>query len=224
MTRASSQKTTVLLIEDDPWVAQINSQMVSSIAGFEVVGIARTIRDAKKMILALYPQLLLVDVYLPDGNGLEFLHHLRQERIQFDAMMITADNDHASVQNALRDGVCDYLIKPFERSRLEIALERYSARYRLPHEKHLNQDRIDHLLGHKLEPDLPKGIDPHKLEQIKTLLRSQNRAWSAEEIATGIGISRVTAWRYLEHLCSSHWAVLESDQSGTGRPVKRYRI
>ncbi len=221
LTRAATQ---VLLIEDDPWVAQINAQMVSSIAGFEVVGLARTIRDAKKRVLELYPQLLLIDVYLPDGNGLDFLHQLRQERIQFDAMMITADNDHASVKNALSDGVFDYLIKPFERSRLEMALERYATRHQWQNEKQLNQAKIDHLLGHKFEPDLPKGIDPHKLEQIKAILRLQNRAASAEEIAVSIGISRVTAWRYLEYLCSTNWAILENDQSGTGRPVKRYRI
>jgi response regulator of citrate/malate metabolism len=83
----------VFLIEDDPWVAEVNAQMISSINGFEVQGTARTIRDAKKQILELFPQLLLVDVYLPDGNGLELLHQLRHERIQFDAMMITAAND-----------------------------------------------------------------------------------------------------------------------------------
>jgi response regulator of citrate/malate metabolism len=215
--------TSVYLLEDDPWVAQINAQMVSSIAGFNVVGSSRTIRQAHKEILELHPQLLLLDIYLPDGSGLEFLHTLRAARIEFEAMMITADNDTTSVQHALMDGVFDYLIKPFERSRLETAFERYTTRHQWQSDKHLSQAKIDHLLGHNLEPNLPKGIDPNKLEQIKTLLRTQTQTLSAEEIAGSLGISRVTAWRYLEYLCSSNWAVLENDQSGTGRPVKRYK-
>jgi response regulator of citrate/malate metabolism len=213
----------VFLIEDDPWVAQVNAQMISSIAGFEVQGMARTIRDAKKQILELFPQLLLVDVYLPDGNGLELVHQLRHERVQFDAMMITAANDAISVRLALSDGVFDYLIKPFERSRLETALERYKTRHQWQNERQLNQAKIDHLLGRNLAPDLPKGIDAHKLELIKHWLRANASPISAEEISSQIGISRVTAWRYLEYLCQTGWAVLENDQSGNGRPVKRYR-
>jgi response regulator of citrate/malate metabolism len=213
----------VFLIEDDPWVSQVNAQMISSINGFEVQGTARTIHDAKKQILELFPQLLLVDVYLPDGNGLELLHQLRHERIQFDAMMITAANDATSVRLALSDGVFDYLIKPFERSRLETALERYRTRHQWQNGQQLNQAKIDHLLGRTLTPDLPKGIDASKLEQVKHCLRANNTLVSAEQIAVQIGISRVTAWRYLEYLCQTGWAVLENDQSGNGRPVKRYR-
>ncbi len=215
--------TTVYLLEDDPWVTQINAQMVSSIAGFKVIGTARTIRQAHQEILELHPQLLLLDIYLPDGSGLEFLHTLRAARLEFEAMMITADNNTHSVRHALMDGVFDYLIKPFERSRLETALERYNTRHQSQSQAHLSQAKIDHLFNQNLEPNLPKGIDPNKLEQIKTLLRLQTQTLSAEEIAGSLGISRVTAWRYLEYLCSSNWAVLENDQSGTGRPVKRYK-
>jgi response regulator of citrate/malate metabolism len=213
----------VYLLEDDPLVAQINAHMVESIAGFEVVGAARTVRQAKKEILELYPDLLLLDVYLPDGSGLELLHELRGLRHSVVAMMITAANDRDSVQKALSDGVVDYLVKPFERPRLEAALERFVLHKKIQAESRLTQDSIDQLLGHKLEPELPKGIDPHKLEQVKTTLRSAAHLSSAEEVAAALGISRVTAWRYLEHLCATGWARLETEQAGAGRPTKRYR-
>lgn len=213
----------VFLVEDDPLVSQVNAQMISSIAQFEVIGTARTIRQAKNQILELQPQLLLVDIYLPDGSGLELLHFLRRERLHFEAMMITAANDTASVKKALEQGVFDYLTKPFERARLELALERYLTRQQIQNTQILSQASIDHVLGYTLEPDLPKGIDAQKLEQIKALLRQTSVAQSAEEIAGSIGISRVTAWRYLEFLCSINWALLENDQSGTGRPIKRYQ-
>jgi response regulator of citrate/malate metabolism len=213
----------VYLLEDDPLVAQVNAQMVASIAGFEVVGMARTVRQAKKEILELYPDLLLLDVYLPDGSGLDLLHELRSQRHGVMAMMITAANDRTSVQQALSDGVLDYLVKPFERSRLEVALERFLQHQKIQAEARLSQDSIDTLLGHKLESELPKGIDPHKLEQVKTALRSAVLPKSAEDVAATLGISRVTAWRYLEHLCATGWVRLETDQGGAGRPTKRYR-
>jgi response regulator of citrate/malate metabolism len=213
----------VFLVEDDPLVCQVNAQMISSIPQFEVIGTARTIRQAKQQILEIQPELLLIDIYLPDGNGLELLHDLRRERLHFEAMMITAANDTESVKKALEQGVFDYLTKPFERARLEQALERYLTRQHIQNAKNLSQASIDHVLGYTLEPDLPKGIDPNKLEQIKTKLRQNVSSQSAEEIAGSIGISRVTAWRYLEYLCSTNWAALENDQSGTGRPIKRYK-
>jgi response regulator of citrate/malate metabolism len=213
----------VYLLEDDPLVAQINAQMVGSIVGFEVIGMARTVRQAKKEILELYPDLLLLDVYLPDGNGLDLLHQLRTQRQNVVAMMITAANDSASVQQALSDGVLDYLVKPFERARLETALERFVLHQKIQTESRLTQKSIDALLGHRLEQGLPKGIDAQKLEQVKTMLRGAAQAKSAEDVAVGLGISRVTAWRYLEHLCSTAWARLETEQSGAGRPTKRYK-
>jgi response regulator of citrate/malate metabolism len=213
----------VYLLEDDPLVAKINAQMVGSIAGFEVVGMARTVRQAKKEILELYPDLLLLDIYLPDGSGLDLLHELRSQRHGVVAMMITAANDRDSVQKALSDGVLDYLVKPFERPRLEVALERFLLHQKIQAEARLSQQSIDALLGHKPEPDLPKGIDQHKLEQVKTTLRGAAQPNSAEDVAAALGISRVTAWRYLEHLCAAGWARLETEQAGAGRPTKRYR-
>jgi response regulator of citrate/malate metabolism len=215
--------TRVYLLEDDPLVAQINAQMVGSIAGFEVIGMARTVRQARKEILEFFPDLLLLDVYLPDGNGLELLHELRTQRQNVVAMMITAANESFTVQRALSDGVLDYLVKPFERIRLETALERFLLHQKIQNEARLTQKSIDALLGHRLEPELPKGIDAQKLEQVKTMLRGAAQAQSAEDMAAGLGISRVTAWRYLEYLCSTAWARLETEQSGAGRPTKRYK-
>ncbi|MFN3267517.1 MAG: response regulator [Deinococcales bacterium] len=214
--------TRVFLVEDDPLVARINAQMVESIAGFEVIGVARTVRHAKKEILERYPDLLLLDVYLPDGSGLELLHDLRVLRQNTLAMMITAANDSVSVQRALSDGVFDYLVKPFERARLELALERFRSHQKIQFESRLSQANIDALLGYKLESELPKGIDAHKLEQVKSVLRGATQPKSAEDVAAVLAISRVTAWRYLEYLCAVAWARLEVEQSGAGRPTKRY--
>ena len=217
-------KVRVLLIEDDLMVARINKQLIEEVAGFEVIAVAHTINQARSLFDRYQPELLLVDIHLPDGNGLELIHGLRTERHSFEAMMISAANDILSVKKSLNDGAFDYLIKPFERSRLHAALNRFLARRSIALENHLTQAKLDQILGHDSKLELPKGIEERTLEQIRDWLKQQSTSSSAEEVAQQVGVSRVTAWRYLEHLCQMGAAHQTSDQTGTGRPIKRYAL
>ena len=217
-------KVRVLLIEDDLMVARINKQLIEEVAGFEVIAVAHTINQARSLFDRYQPELLMVDIHLPDGNGLELIHALRTERQTFEAVMISAANDINSVKKSLSDGVLDYLIKPFERIRLHAALNRFLSRRSIILEHQLTQAKLDQILGHDTKPELPKGIEERTLSQIKEWLKQQPISSSAEEIAQQVGVSRVTAWRYLEHLCQIGEAQQTSFQSGTGRPIKRYAL
>ena len=213
----------VLLIEDDPWVAEVNRQMIESLPPFKVVGVADTLQEARRLTLELRPHLMVVDVYLPDGSGLEWVHHLRSEGSVLEIIMITAANDMASIQMALRDGVLDYLIKPFEKSRLHDALNRYLSRRNVyAGTSTFTQSRLDRLLRHDPQVHLPKGIEQATLEQIQNLLTQSDKPLPAEEIGGQLGISRVTAWRYLEYLVEREWATVEALYKGSGRPQKSY--
>lgn len=217
-------KTNVLLIEDDPWVLQVNRAMLEQETGFCVVGQAQTVRAALEAVNTLEPDLILVDVYLPDGNGLEVVQHVRATRQNCEVIMITAATDASTIQVALRDGAIDYLIKPFGQARLHEALNRYSARRDAIRLKdHLTQRKLDRLLGFPNRERLPKGIDEITLEQIQTCLQSQPEAISADQVGGHVGVSRVTAWRYLEYLQTMGLAILELDYGSVGRPIKRYR-
>ncbi|GGJ43108.1 response regulator [Deinococcus roseus] len=214
----------VLLIEDDPWVAEVNRQMIESLPPFRVVGVADTLQEARRLTPSLRPKLMVVDVYLPDGSGLEWVHQLRTEGNVLDIIMITAANDLASIQMALRDGVLDYLIKPFEKSRLHDALGRYLSRQNMyAGSSTFTQSRLDRLLRHDPQVHLPKGIEQVTLEQIQNLLGNSAKSLTAEEIGGQLGISRVTAWRYLEYLVEREWAAVEALYKGSGRPQKSYR-
>jgi response regulator of citrate/malate metabolism len=215
--------TNVLLIEDDPWVLQVNRAMLEHEPGFTVIGSAQTVREARTAVDTLGPQLILVDVYLPDGSGLEVVQHVRKAQLDCEVIMITAANDTAIVQQALREGAVDYLIKPFAQTRLREALARYVARRSVHSPEHLTQHKLDRLLGFPTRQRLPKGIDETTLEQIVTHLNASHAALSAEELGQHIGISRVTAWRYLEHLKEVGLAALLIDYGHVGRPVKRYK-
>ena len=215
--------TRVLIVEDDPLVARVNREMVAAEAGFEVVGIAATLFQASELFEELRPELLLVDVHLPDGSGLDLIPTLRGSW-SFEAIMITAANDLPSVQQALHGGVLDYLIKPFQKARLQEALRRYQARVALATQPNLNQARLDKLLGHKSESRLPKGIDGATLGQIRELMEQAAGLLTAEEVGERVGVSRVTAWRYLEYLQEVGVVRLEQEYGGVGRPIKRYGL
>lgn len=214
--------TRVLLIEDDPWVLRVNREMVESVPGFVVVGEAQTLAQGSALTQSLGPDLLLVDVYLPDGTGLDLVRSLR-ESLDFEAIMITAANDAQTVQRALYDGVLDYLIKPFQQPRLKQALERYLQRRSATKEQSFTQKKLDRILGVHSPERLPKGIDAATLEQIKAILAAAQHPLSADEVGEEVGVSRVTAWRYLEYLQETGLATLELEYGSVGRPIKRYR-
>ncbi|WP_018467873.1 response regulator [Calidithermus timidus] len=218
-----SAPTRVMLVEDDAGVLAVNQAMIASLPHFTVVATAQGVGEGLELAVLVEPELLLVDVYLPDGTGLELIHALRRRNLSFEAIMITAANDLDTVQQALYQGVMDYLIKPFQQPRLHEALERYRQRQSIKAQP-LTQAHLDRLLGVRGQQRPPKGIDPTTLEQIQRLLQSAPRPLSADEVGEGVGVSRVTAWRYLEYLQQSGFVQLELSYGAVGRPVKRYRL
>ncbi|MBF6594246.1 MAG: response regulator [Thermaceae bacterium] len=210
------------MVEDDPWVGRVNRALVEAETGFTVVAQAETVRQGRELVQALEPDLLLMDVYLPDGSGLELVQELRGMGLGFEVILITAASDLASVQRALHGGALDYLIKPFQQPRLREALGRYRLRTSVV-EPNFTQSRLDRLLGHQGEERLPKGLDPLTLEQIRSALMASEQPLSAEEVGSRVGLSRVSAWRYLEYLSESGSLQAEMVYGSVGRPTKRYK-
>ncbi|GGQ96995.1 response regulator [Deinococcus ruber] len=210
----------VLLVEDDRWVARVNQGLLEQ-GGAEVVGVAGTVQEALRLVAQLQPDLLLLDVYLPDGTGVEVLLALRAAGHLLDVIMLTAADDLTTVRQALALGALDYIIKPFEQSRLQGALERVSSRRRLSGPA-LTQQRLDRFLGLP-GAALPKGIEEGTLGRIRAMLDDEAQALSAEEVGARIGVSRVTAWRYLEYLLAQDVLELDFSYGLPGRPSKLYR-
>ncbi|GHF31516.1 response regulator of citrate/malate metabolism [Deinococcus metalli] len=218
----------VLLVEDDQRVARVNRDLLERDPEVHVVGSAATCAQGDALAQALNPDLILLDVHLPDGSGLGLLRHWRSVGRTTDVALITAADDEASVRLALAHGAFDYLIKPFTGARLADLLARHRAR-RLPPAPgpalpRLDQGSLDRLLGVQgrgVEP-LPRGVDPHTLERVAQALGGAGEGVSAEDVGERLGLSRVTAWRYLEHLVRSGRATLEHQYGHSGRPAKLY--
>ncbi|GLI08146.1 putative C4-dicarboxylate response regulator DctR [Paenibacillus tyrfis] len=226
----------VLLIEDDPMVQEVNSQFVERVEGFIVVGIASSGDEGLRMVKEQQPDLVILDIFMPVRDGIETLLELRRNQAPVDVMVISAANDMRTIERMLQNGAVDYIMKPFKFERVKQALEHYrQMKSALDSGRPATQSELDRLLfgrthdassqdGKMEDPaELPKGLQAVTLKQIVQFLRLQTEALSAEEVAEGVGIARVTARRYLDYLEKSGQVRLDL-QYGVGRPVNKYRL
>lgn len=221
----------ILIIEDDRKIAEIQRRFVERIDNVELCGIAHTLADARDQIEVLAPDLILLDVYFPDGNGLELLRELRADDSGSDVILITAAKEVETLRSALRGGVFDYILKPLVFERLQEAVERYREHLeRLSALQQVAQNEVDALLPRSSSesPDssserLPKGIDALTLDKIRTVINGGGH-FSAEAVGTAIGASRTTARRYLEYLVGAGTLSAEVNYGSVGRPERRYFV
>jgi response regulator of citrate/malate metabolism len=219
----------VLVVEDDPTTASIHRSYVDRLPGFEVVGEVHTGADALDAVRRLEPDLVLLDIYLPDVSGIDVLRRLREPGgPRIDVIAVTAAKDVNTLRSAIHGGVVHYLVKPFFFDALRERLESYAAlRGRLERLREPDQDDIDHLFtllrahGRK---SLPKGISAPTLALVLEAMREARGEIGAVEVADRAGISRGTARRYLEYLAATGAIELSLRYGSTGRPEHLYRF
>lgn len=222
----------VIIIEDDVRIAEVNRRFVEKVDGFEVVGIATNHQEAMDQLELLQPDLILLDIYFPDMNGLAFLSVIQQQHPGSDVIMLTAAKEVDAVVEAMRHGVFDFITKPLIFSRLRQTLENYLDFRQLvstwkEEKEQITQEEIDRLLhgtGAKAvqESKVVKGIDKITLEKISTYL-SQTHSATTEQVSHETGISRSTARRYLEYLVAKGEAVADLSYGVVGRPERVYK-
>ncbi len=221
----------VLIVDDDFMVARIHTAFVEQTEGFEVVGTAHNGADALELAGSLAPDLVLLDVHLPDISGLEVLERLRAQGLSVAVVMVTAERGAAAVRAALHGGAMQYLVKPFEYDDLADRLRRVAAALAsLPagdDEGRVDQAAIDQAFGAgraggDVPVHLPKGLSPETADLVLAAAKMVEEI-SASEAAEAVGLSRVTARRYLEHFVDTGAAEVRL-QYGTGRPERRYRV
>jgi len=216
----------VLVVDDDTRVAKINAAYVSKVPGFRVAAQAHSAAEALARIGDTHVDLILLDHYLPDRNGLAVVRELRRLGRHTDVIMVTAARDVATVQAAMRHGALQYLVKPFAYAGLRTKLEAYAAlRRTFEGGGEAEQTEVDRLFGALWaagESDLPKGHSPTTAELVRQALRTADGPLSAQEIAESAGMSRQTAQRYLKLLERTGRVRLTLRYGETGRPEHRY--
>jgi response regulator of citrate/malate metabolism len=215
-----------LIVEDDYHVASIHAAYVRRVRGFSVDGHASTAASARDEIRRLQPALVLLDLYLPDGHGLDVAREtLAGKGHRPDFLVITAARDMASVRAAMQLGTVHYLVKPFTFAQLEERLIAYRDLHgRLERIDQAEQHEVDALYGLDRGPTAtPKGQSGPTLARIRELLEDAADDVSASEIAEQVGISRSTAQRYLTELARQGKVELRLHYGAAGRPEHRYR-
>jgi response regulator of citrate/malate metabolism len=216
----------VLVVDDDFMVAKVHSGYVARTDGFEVAGVAHTGGDALRQAALLKPDLVLLDIYLPDQSGLEVLKSLRANE-DVDVIVITAATDVDTVRSAMRGGVLHYLIKPFDYSALRDQLAHFASLHEKLHRLgSAGQADVDQVFGARpsSKPLLPKGLTPETARLVENALRSHPDGLSATECASSTGVARVSARRYLEHFVTVGRAEVRLRYGGTGRPERIYAL
>ncbi|WP_077489573.1 response regulator [Sinomonas mesophila] len=223
----------VLVVEDELIAADAHAAYVGRVEGFVHAGTAHdgasALRLAGELAAAGTPvDLVLLDMNLPDLHGLDVGRRLRAAGHAVDIIAITAVRELPIVRRAISVGVVQYLIKPFTFAAFAERLEHY-RRY---HEalsaagRTASQSAVDEALSALRAPipqPLPKGLSQETLESIRQYLRSRGTAVSAAELTEAVGVSRVTARRYLEHLADAGELTRSARYGTPGRPEKEYR-
>jgi response regulator of citrate/malate metabolism len=224
----------VLIVEDEPLIAEAHRTYLGRLPGFSVAGVANTARDAMRAAAQAAASdkpidLVLLDIGLPDASGIALASSLSGLHPTPDIIAITSERDLEMVRAAVGHGALAYLLKPFTFAAFRDRLERYQ-RYReaLPAGTDAaSQAEVDRALSElRVSTDrsaAPKGAAPGTTDEIARAVRDSADGITADEVAKQVGVSRVTAWRYLERLADDGTVTRQTDYGKAGRPKTRYQ-
>jgi response regulator of citrate/malate metabolism len=218
-----------LVVDDDFHVAHAHARSVAKVPGFTVVGEARSAAEAHRMITTDRPDLLLLDMYLPDRTGLDLVRQLAAEPGGSgvpDFILITAARDIESVRAAIQLGAIYYLVKPFAFAALREQLEAYLQwRQRLSQAREADQDTVDTLYSMLRSPAADarqRRRLPATMARVLDVVAGSPDPLGAADVAEYLGVSRPTAQRYLATLVNRGLVDLDLAYGATGRPEHRY--
>ncbi|WP_249869178.1 response regulator [Oceanobacillus saliphilus] len=220
----------VVIVEDDYRIGNIHEEFLNKADGFKVVGKALNGQEALQLVTENeHVDLLLLDIYMPDFLGTEVMAEIRKINLSIDIIIISAATEKNIIEDAIRFGAFDYIIKPVKMKRFIETLERYkNMRMSLKSEQDIDQHLLDRFFGHSNQGETvqaaltPKGIDPLTLKKIEDIIYKTAEGITAEEMGSLVGASRTTARRYLEYLISEGTLVAELEYGAVGRPERKY--
>lgn len=215
----------VLIVEDDPMVASINSIFLEKYSNLEVINIAKNEEEVFEILEKNCVDLILCDVYLGESNGIEILKKIRSKGILTDIIFITALNESNKIKEAVAFGAIDFLIKPYNQARLDAAIGKFLKKNELLIKTTMDQEECDeYFSSDSNQTEFPKGINEKTLEKIELFL-SENRKkwWNANKLSEQLNISTVTLSKYLKYLVSTNKLTVNTSYGEVGRPENFYK-
>ncbi|KHS91296.1 two-component response regulator DpiA [Pectobacterium brasiliense] len=220
----------VLIVEDESKLATIHAEFIEKHFNLRVVGIAATLFEAKKLLQQHRPRLILLDNYLPDGEGVSLIESQLLKGMDCSVIFITAASDMNTCAQAIRCGAFDYIIKPLSYPRLRSSLERFIQFVKTQHTyKIVDQQNVDILYqlqsSGKATSSSAKGIEENTLGLIKQIFANDDgeTLYSVDDIVEKTGLSKTTARRYLEFCVENQFLDIEMRYGKIGHPRRLYR-
>lgn len=214
----SEPELSVLIVEDDFRVADMHAAIVDALPGFTVAGTANTLAAARKSGPV---DLALVDVYLPDGSGIDLVRELH-----CDSIMLSAATEAETVRAAVAAGALGYLVKPFAPTELAARMAGYARYRKILAAGNLGPAEVDAALD-ALRPRIAAQQSPVMApsptkDLVLQALAGAGGPMSAAEVAAEIGVSRATAQRYLAALATNDEVKIGLRYGSTGRPEQEF--
>lgn len=224
-----------MIIEDDPMVMQINSKFLNKVEGFTLEKAAANLTEAKEFLSKESVDLILLDVFLPNENGMDFLKWLRKNEINSDVILITADKSIDRITEAFRYGVVDYLIKPFTFERFKESIKSFEERIEgLKKSKTIEQVELDKLIlstknnilsDEEAKCNIEKGLNKYTYKSIVEELKYiKEEYFTAEELAEKLGLAKVTVRKYLDYMSKNGDLDKVVEYGKVGRPLYKYKL
>lgn len=224
-----------MIVEDDPMVRQINSKFLNRVEGFSLKKDVANLTEAKEFLSKNNVDLILLDVFLPNENGIDFLKWLRKNEISSDVILITADKSIERIKEAFRYGVIDYLIKPFTFERFKESLDILKGRLSsFKNYETIEQDALDKLILNskntelnvqELKDNIEKGFNKYTYKSIvEELYNIEEEYFTTEELSEKLGIAKVTVRKYLDYMSKQGQVDKIIEYGKVGRPLYKYRV
>lgn len=224
---SDEQAWRVMVVEDNHAVAAVHRRIVDSVPYLRTAHVALNGEHAFQSLDNVQPDLVILDLSMPGGNGMSFLRRLRSTNSGIDVIIVTASKSSRVVKEAMHLGVVDYLVKPFSPQRLRESMSNFAMRRRtLERRTELDQADVDAVRAfgsRQSRRRLPKGFTEETMKAVLAALAEVDDALTAEEVGQEVGMARVTARRYLEYLTLMGLVKMNRETCGPGRPRNRYQ-
>jgi len=125
----AKKRISIVIVDDNDMMRSILRSMLRGDV-FEVIGEARNGVLAVEMAGRLKPDIVCLDVIMPEKNGLDAQCEIKVARPETEVVMITSNADPETVQESIQNGASGFIIKPFNAARILDTLEKVALRIR----------------------------------------------------------------------------------------------
>ncbi|VHM04985.1 response regulator [Streptococcus pyogenes] len=218
----------VLIIEDDPMVDFIDRNYLEKLNLFDRIISSDSMKAVQSILTDYAIDLILLDIHITDGNGIQFLEKWRAQHIPCEVIIISAANDGNIIRDGFHLGIIDYLIKPFTFERFQESIQQFVTHREHLANQQLEQAQIDQLKCLTSKKDtknkqlLEKGLSESTFQWIMENIKVFDQPFTIQELASACHLSHVSVRKYIAYLEENKQLNSQQIFTKVGRPYRVY--